>query len=243
MRIGICDDDKHMIEELKAMVRHYDTIKGLKTEVVVFFSGEELVSWCREAHQELQLLFLDIEMEGMSGLEAKERLRDVDLVKRIVFLTSHREAMPMAFGMKVVNFYEKPMAYETLEKVIDVVGRELGENRLIKYKIGSREHRISSDEIIYLGSEGDYTYFYIDKGERSPLIKCSMKEWETRLEGLAFSRIHKSYIVNLSYVADVRKEVFLNAQGMKLPLGRAYREKVREEYQQYILKIVRERLS
>lgn len=242
MRIAVCDDEKKIRVLLEHMIQQYGASKCHNIEIYTFASGESLLKWCEEFQQDIHLLFLDIEMEGMSGLEVKDLLRDKENVKRIVILTSHTESMQMAFGLKVVNFLEKPMDYSTMEKMMDVVWEELGETRWIEYKVGKTNQGISSENIVYIRSVKDYSIICNEQGEETSLITCKLKDWESQLKGLSFIRIHKSYIVNLAYVVDVRQQVDLSISGESLPLGRGYRESAREAYETYLRKLIRKRL-
>ena len=181
-------------------------------------------------------------MDGISGIDVKNELMHEDLVKRIVFFTSHGEAMPMAFGLKVMNFYEKPLLYEAFEKLIFLVQSELQENQYISFATSEGLKGINTEEIIYIQSHKDYSEIQCKNGERIPLIIVSMKAWEDKLRCLSFVRVHKSYIINMAYITRMKEKVELNHSLEKITVGRTYRETARKNYEEYVRNKIRGRI-
>ena len=102
MRIAVCDDQVIYREEL---IKQCKTILNENTYYGCFDSGECLL----HAEEEFDLLFLDIEMTGMDGIQVKDILEQKQSSMKIIFLTSHEERMIEAFGNHVIGFLKKPI--------------------------------------------------------------------------------------------------------------------------------------
>ena len=112
MRIGICDDKKNEQTQLENLCKQYFEKSGTEYELVKFQSAEEVVDYCKHAKGErIDLLFLDIEMQGMSGIELKDRILKEDAVWRIVFVSHYKEKVFESFGLKTLGFVVKPIGY------------------------------------------------------------------------------------------------------------------------------------
>ena len=109
MRIGICDDCEEDLISLKDICNQYG-----HTDITLYHSGEELLADPNSS--KLELLFLDIEMDGQSGLEVKDILEHTNAFTFIVFCTSHTECMMDAFGQNVISFLSKPFTELAVER-------------------------------------------------------------------------------------------------------------------------------
>ncbi len=199
-------------------------------------SGYKILAQCKNAIEaqksilELSpdLIFLDINMPKISGLEMLRTLKNPPLV---VVTTAYREHAFEGFELNVIDYLHKPFSFDrmliALEKV-DVV--LLGKNS--EYKAGDspesfifikedrKMHRIDLIDINHIEAVGDYVK--IATKQKNRITYMSMKKMEILLPSDAFCRIHKSYIVNLSNVTSIEgNRVFLGEK--KLPIGQNYR--------------------
>lgn len=243
-RLGICDDDEGYVRQEEEVVRSCFEELGQPYEVVHFSSGEELIGAAAEGHLPLlQLLLLDIEMQDVDGIQVKNYFSNRPEVKRILFTSSHQEAMPMAFGLRVIGFLVKPFDREELARWIRVVIRELGADELITYEDGMQPKRIYLEDIRYIQGEKEYSYLH-RTGEQEPeLIRKTVKGWEKLLNQPCMVRVHKSYLVNLAHVRRIEAaELVMKDTKERIPIGRTYRENVRKQYMTYQMEIARGRL-
>lgn len=230
-RLAICDDDQRFAQSEEQIARDCLEQIGMDYEILQYSSGEELIGQARQGLlPEIQLLLLDIEMDGTDGIEVKEFFSMRTEVKRILFTTSHSEAMPMAFGLRVIGFLVKPFDREALTKRIRTVVRELAADELITYEDSGQTKTVHLEDIRYIQGEKQYTLLYC-AGREPELIRKTLKEWEALLPKESIIRVHKSYLVNLAHVKRIESaELIMRDAGEVIAVGRSYKDTVRNQY-------------
>lgn len=246
IRIGICDDNIMEQNRLKKVCLQYCEKRKINMDINLFSSGEEVLEYCcNSTAPRIDLLFLDIEMQGISGLELKEQIKKVDSIWRIVFVSSHTELMEFAFGLKILGFMRKPIGDAKICNWIEMVINELEEEVTIRIEEkGILTALVRLENIEYFKGEGNFTKIVIGtaKGKEEIFSTRSLKSWEKELMESLVVRVHKSYLVNLINVMKVDKAVLLRYSGMEVPIGRVYREEVREKYNDYLMNKMRKRV-
>lgn len=248
MVIGICDDRREEREYLQALCEAYADNKKEICEYVLFSGGKEVLEYCMDSENSvIDLLFLDIEMSGMSGLELRAAVAKEEKIWRIAFVTSHMESVLDAYGIKTIGFVPKPPTYEQVEKNIQIVAEELKENVTIEIVRDKDDVlQIELNDIVYLKAAGSYTEIYtydaLQKNESYILSAKKLGDIEKKLSGLSIVRVHKSYLVNLEHVLDAEKSVKLRDIEDELPVGRSYKETVKTRVREYAKGKIRRRL-
>lgn len=237
--IGICDDEKFYRNHIKELCERFFTENPQPHELVEFTSGEEVLAYRdvgSDARGKLHLLFLDIELDGMGGLEVLRKVEDANWIWRIVFVSSHEEQVWDTFSIKTLGFVRKPMEYYQVEKWIQVAIRENKENVVLEYVVGTQKAYIALEDIYYFESAGNYTYLH--EKEETRLINDNLKQWQKKTEQMPMVRIHKSYIVNMLYVRkwEVYKVTLKN--GKELAIGRQFGKEAKERYLAFVKKKV-----
>jgi DNA-binding LytR/AlgR family response regulator len=180
---------------------------------------------------EVDLIFLDIQLPGMTGLNFLRTLTNPPLV---VFTTSYPEYALESYEFNVIDYLLKPVSYErfskTIDKIIDgkIFKSPGGETRPflrehIFIRSDNKFYRIRFSDIIYI--EGMKDYLKIHTGEHVIITHQTMGEMENILPPGQFIRIHKSYIISVSRI----KAVFGNSvdmAGTLLPIGLNYKERM-----------------
>jgi len=181
--------------------------------------------------EEVDLIFLDIQLPGMTGLTFLRSLTNPPLV---VFTTAYPEYALESYEFNVIDYLLKPVSYErfskTIDKIIDGKIFKTAENEVqpfyrehIFIRSNSKFFRISFSDIVYI--EGMKDYLKIHTGEHVIITHQTMGEMENILPASQFIRIHKSYIVAFARI----KSVYGNSVEMEkalLPIGLVYKEKV-----------------
>lgn len=225
MRIGILDDNDSERIIVKTYVQETLSEKNISGKIVEFSSGESLINYCDRKSEKIDLLFLDVEMPGLDGIEVKNIISDSNSVCRIVFVTSHNEAMPDAFGYKVVDFLVKPVERSAIERQIDKLLKQILQNKIIRIEDGVE---IYLEDLKYIRSEGNYTLFYLKGSDDYKVTSRQMGIVESELSNLPIIRVHKSYMVNLLEVIEILSDKVIlredtNGQDKTIiPVGRKY---------------------
>jgi two-component system, LytTR family, response regulator len=177
--------------------------------------------------QPVDLLLLDIEMPGMSGLELTKNLANKQPV--IIFITSKREHALEAFDLNVVDYVVKPLTSSRFIQAIDKA-REILESNREEVKIKEDEfifirdsnivRRLKLDKILYAEAMGDYVKLYTP--EKFYAIHATLKAVEERLPVSNFLRVHRSYMVALNKIDSMESGVLI-VNGKPIPVADAYR--------------------
>jgi DNA-binding LytR/AlgR family response regulator len=153
------------------------------------------------------VVFLDVEMPGLSGVGAAPLVRDRADPPAVVFVTAHAEYAVDAFAVEAFDYLLKPVDPERLARVVERLRERTRENAVTFEKIpvvaaaGGTE-LLDFDQVHYVQADGDYSRVFTY--DRSYLSTASLGELETKL-GSPFVRIHRSHLVNLTKVAAVRR--------------------------------------
>ncbi len=236
LTIGICDDEASYRELIRSFCSQYLNTCKQEHQFVEFSSGEEVLSYQGD---KIHLLFLDIEMSGMDGLEVMEKVRGNDLIWRIAFVTSHKELKWDTIDLKTLAFLEKPADKIGVETCLRTVIRENRENIDISFKTITGECFMKLDEIIFIRAQGNYVNI---RSKESELMGYdSIKTMEEQIKGTTMLRAHKSYLANLQYVRKINRDELQMTNGLQVPLGRKYYQSVKEAYHAFLKNVALDR--
>jgi DNA-binding LytR/AlgR family response regulator len=177
--------------------------------------------------QPVDLLLLDIEMPGMTGLELTKNL--VNKRPVIIFITSKKEYAADAYDLNVVDYVVKPISSSRFIQAIDKA-REVLESNREEVKIKEDEfifirdsnivRRLKLDKILYAEAMGDYVKLYTP--EKFYAIHTTLKAVEERLPSSNFLRVHRSFMVAINKIDSIESGV-LTVNGKPIPVADAYR--------------------
>lgn len=215
MRALLVDDERLARAELTRLLDKFPEI-----EIVSEASnGEEAIKLIEEHKPDL--VFLDVQMPGMTGFEVLEHLH---IVPNIIFVTAYDEYALKAFEVNALDYVLKPIELSRLEKAIEKVNsknqeqdihtnKELSHESQIFIKDGEKCWFVKLDKVRMFESEGNYVRLYFD--DSKPMILKSLNNLEKRLNDKEFFRISRKYIINLSWVEKV--EAWFNG-GLRVTL-------------------------
>src|SRR3954466_13839908 len=156
---------------------------------------------------EHDVVFLDVEMPGLTGLEAAPLVRERTDPPAVVFVTAHERYAIDAFAVEAFDYLLKPVDPDRLVRVIERLRERSAAGAAPVEKVpviaGGRTELLDFDQVHYAQADGDYSR--VHTYDRSYLCTSSLGELEERLPSGRFARIHRSYLVNLAKVAGVRR--------------------------------------
>jgi two-component system, LytTR family, response regulator LytT len=201
IRALLVDDEAPARSELRYLLSAHAGVEVVGEAA----SASEALELARSVHYDV--VFLDVEMPGLSGVQAAPLVRDRRDPPAIVFVTAHAEYAVDAFAVEAFDYLLKPVDPERLARVIERLRERTVENVAAVEKIavvsGSRTELLDYDQVHYVQADGDYSR--VHTYDRSYLCTASLGELEERLPSARFARIHRSYLVNLAKVAGVRR--------------------------------------
>jgi len=232
-KIAVCDDEQIFVDDVVKKLKE----QSEQCEISEYISGEELLS----SLLEFDMIFLDIEMTGINGINAAFALREREYDGMIIFLTSHTEFMPDAFKVKAFRFLDKPLDSEKFNEAFSEAKKEImnTEHILLSDRSGKTVY-LKLTDIVYLEAYGDGTYIYGKTGKVYDTDK-PLKYWKGQIGSEHFYQIHKSFIVSYLYVSDISKDGQVAMKGFKQTLDISRRNVVpfRNGFFDYIRKYAR----
>lgn len=238
IRIAICDDDTRFVTELEGMIKKLEPQLNQEFDILPFYSGERFCQYLDEnSHTEpFDIVLMDIEMEGMSGVEAGERLREdiANDLTLLAYVSFHEGYSREIINLNVSGFISKPLnniesniqIKRIIEKTIRL--RQLPQIDSLMIKKDGKEIYIPKHTIVFAESEGRKVHIHTLTTTHS--YNGKLGDLECELSSKIFARIHRSYIVNFNHAASVSSIcVTINAEVM-LPISESYREKASDAY-------------
>lgn len=176
-----------------------------------------------------QIVFLDIEMEGMNGIEIAHQLPE-DCY--LIFTTAHAQYALDGFELNAVDFLHKPFSYERFERAVQksLVLLEKTYEKFIRVKQEYNNINIPLDKILYVETMENYIRIFLVDGD-CVTSRMSLKTLQEMLPPQDFIRIHRCFLVAKNKIASFsRKEVYLSSKDKEpLPIGRLYANEVLRE--------------
>jgi DNA-binding LytR/AlgR family response regulator len=177
--------------------------------------------------QPVDLLFLDIQMPGINGMEF---FRSINHPPKVVFTTAFRNYAADAFDLDALDYLLKPIPFDRFLKAINkfldqktaesIPDNKIDDNPFIIVKSDKRNHKLKVADILYIESLDDYIKIHIQN--KSLVCYLRLNAIEEQLGNTDFARVHRSFLVNLRHVSAFT-HYELELAGTKIPVGRKYR--------------------
>jgi DNA-binding LytR/AlgR family response regulator len=201
IRALLVDDEAPARSELRYLLASYPDVQVVGEAA----SGREAAELARTLRYDV--VFLDVEMPGATGLETAPQVREQRDPPAVVFVTAHAEYAVDAFAVEAFDYLLKPVDPERLARVVERLRERTLENAAPREKVavvaaGGTE-LVDPVDIHYVQADGDYSR--VHTYDRSYLCTAALGELEERLGGARFARIHRSYLVNLAKVSGIRR--------------------------------------
>lgn len=227
--IGICDDESKWHKAVSDSCSRYFDNKGIHYEIYSYMKGEELL---KEKEKNIDILFLDVEMDSMDGLAVMKKVEKMPNIHNIIFVSSHPEAVWDSFGYKTKGFVTKPFTDEDIVGKLEGIYSKKINDSLLEFTDYNGVVYFRKSDIVLIKSDSNYATIITESDGK--VVTCTLKECEKKLNGLPFLRIHRSYIVNLDYVKNMTSSIASMKNGEDLTIGRSYRDQVKKKYQDYL---------
>lgn len=201
IRTLIVDDEPYSRDELRHLLGVYPSIQIVDEAE----SGESGVM--KAIQLQPDVIFLDVEMPRMNGMMAAKALLELKQAPLVVFATAYPQFAAEAFRYDAIDYLLKPYDEEQLQETIERIERKLGATKEPDLGKSAGKLAVESDgeiyylelkDLLYIVREEKLTKLITKNGEFE--TKTPLKDWESRLVGYGFFRIHKSFLVNLEHV-------------------------------------------
>lgn len=203
MRIAVCDDNAIDREIITEVLRDYAEKNSTHLDITAYNSGVDLIYDIEDGYVS-DIIFLDMYMDELLGIEVAHKLRKKGYEGEIVFLTATAEFAVDSYDVGAAAYLMKPHSYEKIFSVMDKI--------LLKYisktyQIRTRSNvvHIPLDEILYIDSNNNKCTLHRRDGRDYTVYK-KLNDIEAELSAPHFLRCHQSYLVNMDYISRADKE-------------------------------------
>lgn len=222
IEIAICDDEEIIIERIADLIKK----QNIDCHIESFQAGNELLA----AKRRFDLIFLDIQMDGINGMETAKAVREYDRKAVIVFVTAVKEYVFEAFDVGAFHYLLKPIEERKFAEVFENAAREIQERRIQKetpalfFKTKNKSYTFNQSEIIFIESKNRKAAIHTVKNTLE--VYAVMKELQKEL-GNSFYRCHRGYLVNMAHIAEYSSDMIEMDNGERVYLAK-------EKYQEFV---------
>ena len=230
IHIAICDDEKFMLDQISKMV--FDFFHGKNMEIVIsrFSSGRELLG----AEGNIDILFLDIQMAGIDGMETARKLRSRCFKGFLIFVTVLREMVFQSFEVQAYDYLVKPIEKVHFDKLMErlYISLRNAEEEVLLVQKGGECSIIPIDDIIFCEVINRKVYLHLVSSKVIDYYD-RIEKLETKL-GEKFFRCHRSYLIHLKYVRSYKNGMACLEGGKEIPISRLRSKEFANVMMQYM---------
>ena len=209
MMIAVCEDDRADRERLCGLI----AASGVSAAVSVFETGADFLAACQP--DRFDLIFMDIYLEDLNGVEVVRRVRELDEAVPVAFTTNCPDFTREGYLLDVARYIDKPVPQKEVDKML-ALARSVKAERSRNVIIWGRRDpvRVPASRLRYVEQREHSLLFHLSGGGVEKR-KGRLDELEPLVAAYPFFRCHKSYLVNLTFVRDIDRErmVFLMREG------------------------------
>lgn len=210
------DDEPKALGVIKSHVTKMQNLLLVKT----FGDPHKALSFLKQ--QQIDLIFLDINMPGMSGMEMLKELR---LPPKVIFTTAYSEFALESYSFNAIDYLLKPFEFErfrmAVEKAEDYIMNREKTHSFFFIKDGFKSVKLNFEEVLFIQGSGNY--LDIHTGEKILSPRMTFPEITSKLPSSQFIRVHQSYIINLIAVDKIENNhIYIGKD--KIPVSTSYRD-------------------
>lgn len=230
MRIAIVDDELSMRQQLTEYVHRYAEDNAARMEITTFPSGDALLS---QKDAEYDVILFDIDMPGTNGIDTARKLRETDERTVILFITNIAQYAINGYEVDAVDYIIKPIGYYDFSLKF---GKAIRRAKLLKPQsiwLNTTEGRVRLlvEEILYIEANAHYLIYCT--ADRQYRVRGSLQEHETEMAAYRFSRIQRSFLVNLAKVKKISAQE-VTVGDKTFTVGRSYKQNFLSDYMAYL---------
>ena len=237
IQIAMCDDETIFLQTYQKKVSELFQEHNVDCKIDTYTDARRFLEHCKKTSYDL--IFLDIDMPGLSGIQLASKFRDNGLDTTLVFVSSHDDFVFETFRYNAYRFVRKNKLLSDTQEMIAsfcaslktksvIVQLDLDQQRTLEQKVS---------DIAYFYSIRHDIYFVNAKNEsiRLAMHAYTMNELEKQFTEKGFIRVHRSYLVNYAWILQIKgDQVYLKNCPDKIPLSRGRSEEVKLQYQRLI---------
>ena len=231
MKIAICDDEEVQLDLLTKYCDKWGQSTGEYCTIDVFKSSEEFLFKYEEI-KDYDVLFLDIQMKEISGMDLAKKLRNLKDGVTIIFVTGDKDYVFQGYEVQALDYVMKPINQERLFQVLNRAKEFIKkEEDYLFIQSDGVIHKIKQLDICSIESSRHESILYMMDSEL--VCKKGISELEGEVKDKYFYRCHRSYLVNLSKISSISKKDVALENGMMIPIARGKWDGLNKAYLNY----------
>ena len=235
MRIAACDDDARFLQDLSALLNQYGEENQCNIEYKTYINPLELVNQIEKGIH-YDVIFLDIFMPGINGIQCARDIRSFDNFVKIIFLTSSTEFAVESYSVRAYQYLLKPVQKENLFLILKLLEKESEtvEKNVLIFRSKAGITKIALSKLEYCEVINRKITLHLINGEE---CECNlrMNELEEKLKNYSmFLKPHRSFLVNMNHIQTLATHSIIMECGTKIPIPREKYAGIKQIYMEYI---------
>lgn len=235
VRVAIVEDETALHEYYGKLVEAWGDARAVRIAVTFIESAEEFL-FKYDRQNAFDIIFLDVCMKEMNGMELAHEIRKFDRNVQIIFLTGKPEYVFEGYEIGAVRYLIKPVGESGLAKALDACMEKLrrGREDYLTIQYHGENLRLSKSEILFVRVEGHYLKMQTTDGVYD--WKASLKEMQAKLDSDRFVMANRSALVNLEYVSKITRGECILENGEAIPVSRGAYGPLNDAFMKYFFK-------
>ena len=233
INIAICDDQDYYRKNLKQILEKISLRNNIRFNIEEFKSGKELLNIYKRDIPKFDVIFLDIILGDSNGIDVAKCILDLYSSVKFIILSSSKDFILDGYDISAINYIIKPSSIERIEKEL-LRAIDIQENNKKFYEINKNGNTV-------LLKLNNIYYFEVDHRKVNVYEKENVIDYYDRLDNVeknladkGFKRCHRSYVINISKIKELRSNEVKLLNEQIVPVGRKYKENLKETFFNYL---------
>ncbi|NBK97253.1 MAG: response regulator transcription factor [Erysipelotrichia bacterium] len=234
MKIAICDDTIEEVKITKQIIEQWAIQNNVAMTIDTFYDGDSLITKNEKEHYDI--VFLDIIMPLLNGIDTAIELRNNDQNIAIAFLTTSQEYALASYNVKAKDYCLKPVDPTRLAMILDECQQHLKEHddKLLIKVNNTSYHTVHMREIDFIEAQNKYVIFHLFN-QHTIKVRASLATYEEQLaKQTQFYKCHRSYIVNMHNIDYFDTHSIVTKSSLSIPIARGSFEQFKQHYFDYM---------
>lgn len=233
LRIAICDDEKYFRKRMEQIVSEYMNIRNYDYAIKCFESGESFLESGSQSF-EYDIVFLDVNMKEMDGIETARAIRKLSPDIYIIFVTAYITYALEGYKVSAIRYLlkEDDNLERSMQECFDTIIEKMNYKEIrCTFEFQNGKMNLLVDKILYVESRLHKVIFFVmDNGVVEYYMYDKLDAIEEMLGGFGFYRIHQSFLVNMKYVKNIERFKLILLNGMELSISKKYYKDIEMRY-------------
>lgn len=233
-RVAVCDDEKYYMEDVCKRIEEYEEETENEIRIDTYESILKLIDDMQKRKEKYDILFLDVEMAEMNGIDAAKKIREFEETVIICFITNYENYAYGAFTVDAEGYLVKPVKYIELRKLLSrcimhiqyIREKQIAEQRFVEIKAGREIEVVDEYKILYIEKRRNQCIFHLLEGEVTSYDTLS--HVYEKLDHAKFYYVHQGFIANFIHIKEVKAKTIFFGNNIEIPVSRKYAKTMRE---------------